>query len=153
MADSLHEHDNAPAAMLAKQLEQLDQQLAAGSERMRERRAQHHAALSQVKVARAGASDLSWELADLEQRLRDLQEQRAGPRDPLLEREFASITGQRGVLEEQVLAQMLLVDELAARAAAEEQALIAEDRAWADHAAVLQAEHDQISALLEHAIG
>jgi chromosome segregation ATPase len=151
MADSIHKHNNSPAE-LAKQLEELEQQLAAGSARMRERRAQHHAALGQVKVARAGASDLSWELADLEQRLRDLQEQRAGPRDPLLEREFASISGQRGALEEQVLAQMLLVDELAARAAADEQALAVDEQAWAAREAALNTEHDQIAALLEHTI-
>ena len=62
---------------------------------MAKQRAQCQAALREVKLARAAASDRSWDLADVEQRLRDLKEQREGPGDPLLEREIASLTGRR----------------------------------------------------------
>jgi predicted nucleic acid-binding Zn-ribbon protein len=149
MANTAHKHDHLPVQALVDRLAQLEQQLAQGQAYLSEGRARHHSALSEVKIARAAASDLSWELADLEQRLRDLQEQREGPGDQLLERELASVAGRRAALEEQVLAQMLLVDELAARAAAEERALAAEEQALAARMTELSAERERIVALLE----
>jgi hypothetical protein len=85
----------------------------------------------------------------LEQRIRELAEQRGGPADPLLERELASIAGRRSALEERVLAQLLSVDELLKRSNAEEQALLAEERAWAEREARLLGERARIAGLLE----
>jgi predicted nucleic acid-binding Zn-ribbon protein len=138
-----HEYERPEALQAA--LAKLDQELAAGQAHIHERRARRHAAAGALKSARAQASDLSWELEDLEQRLRDLTAQREGPGDPLLDRELASITTRRAEQEERVLAQLLLVDELMARVAAEEQALADEERAWASHQRELAVERDRIA--------
>jgi len=103
---------------------------------------------SQLKNERAVASDLAWELEDLEQRMRDLAEQRGGPVDTLLERELSSIAQRRAALEEQVLAQLMRVDELLARKDAEEQALIAEERAWAVREEELRTKRGRLAELL-----
>ncbi|HEX9371436.1 MAG TPA: hypothetical protein VF897_10530 [Roseiflexaceae bacterium] len=137
-------HDNQTAQALAETLARLDHELAAEMARVREREVERDTALSQLKSARAAASDLSWELEDLEQRLSDLKAQREGPRDPLLERELSSLASRRAALEERVLAQMLLVDELATRAKAAQRALAAEQQA----SAALLAERERITALL-----
>jgi hypothetical protein len=78
----------------------------------------------------------------LEQRLRELNEQREGPGDPLLEREIAQLTTQRTQREERVLTQLLLVDELIERAEIEEQALALAQEDWAVREAALLAERD-----------
>ena len=148
MTDTAREHDNLPAQLLTEALARVERELAQGRARLAEHHAHHQAALKDIKTARGVASDLSWELADLEQRLRDLQEQHEGPGDLLLEREIASIAGQRVALEERVLAQMLLVDDLAAQSAAQEQALIAAEQGWAVREAALLAERDRIAAAL-----
>jgi hypothetical protein len=144
MAELDHAHDNMTADRLAEALEQLQQQLAEGSERLTKQRAQCQATLREVKLARAAASDSSWDLAEVEQRLRDLKEQREGPGDLLLEREIAHLTGQRAKLEERVLTQLLLVDELIARTHVEEQALASAEQDWAILEATLIAEHDRL---------
>src|SRR5262245_58480388 len=95
------------AAMLADALSTFDRELAARQEQHRMLRAELHALASQLKSERAVASDLAWELEDLEQRIRDLAEQRGGPVDTLLERELSSIAQRRAALEEQVLAQLM----------------------------------------------
>jgi hypothetical protein len=140
MADTAREYDNLTPAALTEALARLDHELAQGYARLAEHHAQRQEALRGLKSARGVASDLSWELADLEQHLRDLQDQREGPGDALLEREIASVAARRAALEEQVLAQMLLVDELVARTNAEEQALNAEEREWTTRAAEMTAE-------------
>ena len=112
---------------------------------MAQQRAQYQATLREAKLARAAASDSSWDLADVEQRLRDLTEQREGPGDLLLEREIAHLAGRRAKLEERVLTQLLLVDELIARAQVEEQALASAEQDWAMREATLIAERDHIS--------
>ncbi len=145
MAKLEHIHDNIRAGQLSEALEQLQQQLATGSARLTKQRAQYQATLREAKLARAAASDYSWDLADLEQRLRDLNQQREGPGDPLLEREITHLTGQHTQLEERVLMQLLLVDELIARAHVEEQALASAEHDWAIHEAELIAERDHIS--------
>jgi hypothetical protein len=139
------EHEHMPRRQRAEALAKLEQELAEGQARLDERRARHQQTNGELKSARALASDLSWELADLEQRLRDLEAQRDGPGDPLLDRELASMAGRRAELEERVLAQMLLVDELASRVAAEEQALAGAEHAWALRRQALAAEHDQLA--------
>ena len=145
MAKLDHAHDNMAADRLAEALEQLQQQLAEGSARLTNQRAQCQASRREVKLARAAASDSSWDLADVEQRLRDLEDRREGPGDPLMEREIAHLTGQRAKLEERVLTQLLLVDDLIVRTHAEEQALASAEQDWARREATLIAERDYIS--------
>ena len=144
MAESARGHNQLTNPVSAEARERLEQQLSQGRARLAEQHAQRHDALRELKLARAAASDFSWELADVEQRLRDLKEQREGPGDPLMEREIASLNGSRAALEERVLAQMLLVDDLVARAAAAEQALAAAGQEWAAREAALLAERDRI---------
>jgi hypothetical protein len=145
MAELDHAHDNMTVARLAEALEQLQQQLAEGSARLTKQRAQYQAMLHEVKLARAAASDSSWDLADVEQRLNDLKEQREGPGDLLMEREIAHLTGRRAKLEERVLTQLLLVDDLIARTQVEEQALASAEQDWAMREAILIAKRDHIS--------
>jgi predicted nucleic acid-binding Zn-ribbon protein len=135
-------------AALADSLRMLDRELAAGRERRQALREQYRALDSDVKSARALASDLAWEVEDLEQRMRDLAEQRGGPADPLLEREIASIAGRLAALEERMLAQMLQVDDLLARKQAAEQAMNDEERAWSAREPELTAERDRIASQL-----
>jgi hypothetical protein len=144
MAKSVRDHNHTSGAARAQAMEQLEQQLARGRARLAEQQAQRQAVLRELKLARAAASDLSWELADVEQRLRDLKEQREGPEDPLMEREIASLTSRRAALEERVLTQMLLVDDLVARDGAAGLALAAAEREWAAREAALLAERDRI---------
>jgi hypothetical protein len=144
------EHECLQPEALREALSRLDQDLATGRVSLKDRRARRHAATGALKSARAQASDLSWELEDLEQRLRDLTMQREGPGDPLLDRELASIAARRAELEERVLAQLLLVDDLATHAAAEEQALIDEEHAWSSREPALTAERDRIAAQLHN---
>jgi hypothetical protein len=136
------------ASQLAEALDQIQQQLAEGRTRLTKQRAQCHALLREVKLARAAASDRSWELADVEQRLRDLNEQREGPGDLLMEREIAHLTSRRTKLEEDVLAHLLLVDDLSAQAQAAEQALAVAAQEWATREATLIVEHDYIAQLI-----
>jgi hypothetical protein len=144
MAESAHDHNQTSGITGAEAVERLEQQLARGRARLAEQQAQRQVALRELKLARAAASDLSWELADVEQRLRDLKEQREGPEDPLMEREIASLTGRRAALEERVLRQMLLVDDLVVRAGAADQALAAAEQEWAAREAALIAVRDRI---------
>src|SRR5215216_5459503 len=99
-------YENLPEVELAAMLERLDGELAIGQAQLTERRGKQRAAISELKGMRAALSDLSWELEELEQRLRDLRTQPEGPDDPLAEREITSLLGKRAVLEERVLAQM-----------------------------------------------
>jgi hypothetical protein len=148
MAESARKYNNQIDAMRLAALKEIEHELADALARLDEQRDQRQAAIRELKLARAVASDLSWELADLEQRLRDLKEQREGPGDPLLEREIASLSAARAVLEERVLGQMLLVDDLVARAASLEQALFLIEQAWAEREATLLAERDRIAELI-----
>ena len=151
MAGTDHAHNDMTRgerlteARLTEALEQIQQQLAEGSARLAEQRAQWQALIRDLKLARGAANDSSWELADLEQRLRELNEQREGPGDPLMEREIAQLSGQRAKLEERVLTQLLLVDDLIARTQAEEQALALAEKDWAAREAALIAERDRLS--------
>jgi hypothetical protein len=144
MAEQDRAHNNTAADQLAEPLEQIQQQLTAGSARVAQLRAQWQATLREAKLARAATSDTSWDLADVEQRLRELADQREGPDDLLMEREIARLAGQRVQLEERVLAQLLLVDELNARVQIEEQALASAEADWALREKVLITERDQL---------
>jgi hypothetical protein len=148
MTDTARENDNLPAHMLTEALARVEQELAQGRAGLTDQYAQHQVALRAIRIARGTASDLSWELADLEQRLRDLQEQHQGSGDLLLEREIVSIANQRAALEERVLAQMLLVDDLVAQSAHQEQLLAAAEQDWAAREGALIAERDRIAAAL-----
>ena len=144
MAELDHAHDNTTADKLAEALEQLQQQLTEGSARLAKQHAQYQAMVREAKLARAAASDRSWDLADVEQRLRDLKEQREGPGDPLMEREIANLTARCAQLEERVLTQLLLVDDLIARMHVEQQALASAEQDWAAREATLLAERDRL---------
>lgn len=133
---------------LVRHLERLNQLLEQGRAELARLREGLNTIRGQLKSARAHASDLAWELADLEHQLHDLRQRREGPGDLLLERELASMTQRHAAFEEQALAQMLHVDELAARYAAEEQALADRERAWAASEAELLAEHQRLTRLL-----
>lgn len=146
MAEQDHAHDNITVDRLTNALEQIQKQLAEGSAHVAQQRAQWQAMLREVKLARAAANDSSWELADVEQRLHELAEQREGPGDPLLEREIAHLTGQRAKLEEHVLTLLLLVDDLSVRTQSEEQALASIEQDWFQREAVLIAERDRLEA-------
>jgi hypothetical protein len=135
-------------AALANMLEKLDRELSEGRERELLLRAQHSELVGQLKSGRERASDLAWELEDLEQRLRDLADQRGGPIDPLLERELTSMAGQRMALEEQLLTELLRIDELLASIAAGEQALDTQERLWLAREQALIAERERIASLL-----
>ena len=144
MAATDQAHDSSTGEQTGEAIERIQQQLAEGSARVAQQRAQWQAVLRELKLARAAANDSSWELADLEQRLRELNEQREGPGDPLLEREIAQLTAQRAQREERVLTQLLQVDDLLARAQIEEQALALAQQDWAMREATLRAERDQL---------
>ena len=144
MAELDNAHDNMTADRLAEALEQIQQQLAEGSARLTKQRMRCQATLREVKLARAAASDSSWDLADVEQRLRDLKEQREGPGDLLMEREIAHLMARRAKLEERVLTQLLLVDDLIARTHVEEQALASAEQDWGIREATLITERDRL---------
>jgi len=146
MAEQDPTPNNSTANRLIAALEQIQQQLAEGSAHAAQQRAQCQAMRREVKLARAAANDSTWELADVEQRLRELSEQREGPDDLLLEREIAHLTGQRAKLEERVLTQLMLVDDLIARAQIEEQALVSAEQDWRMREAALIAERERLEA-------
>jgi cell division protein FtsB len=146
-------YENLSGRELAEALERLNQELAAGRAQLDQRRIEQRTAIGRLKSMRGALSDLAWELEELEQRLRDLQAQREGPSDPLAEREIASIRGRRAVLEEQLLTQMLLVDELAATIAAEEQQLAIASDEWGARETRLVAERERITTLLARKTG
>ena len=143
MRDSARGHNNRTETMRIPMLEEIERELADARTHLAEQREQRQAAIRELKHARAVASDLSWELADLEQRLNDLKAQREGPGDPLVEREIASLSAARAALEERVLGQMLLVDELGGRAELLEQALSLAEQILAECQAKLSAERDR----------
>ena len=138
MAEKASVDDNITADRLAEELEQIEQQLV-------KQRAQYQSLLREARLARAAANDSSWELADVEQRLRELAEQREGPSDPLLEREIVQLTRQSVQLEERVLTQLLQVDELIERAQIEELALASAQHDWAVREAALRAARDRLA--------
>jgi methylthioribose-1-phosphate isomerase len=139
---------DSPAA-LADTLAALERALAEGRAELEALRARHQRALGQLKSERAHATDLAWELEELELRLRDLQSQREGPDDPLLERELASVARRRAEMEELVLAQMIQIDELVTQCAADELALAERERAWAACETRLVAERERVAGLLQ----
>jgi len=138
MAEKASVDDNITADRLAEELKQIEQQLV-------KQRAQYQALLREAKLARAAVNDSSWELADVEQRLRELAEQREGPGDPLLEREIVQLTRQCAQLEERVLTQLLQVDELIERAQIEELALASAQHDWAVREAALRAARNRLT--------
>jgi len=146
--ESSSEREQSSAAKLAATLAQIEREIAEGQARLRDRQLRQRAAISQLKGVRGALSDMAWELEELERRLGELQAQREGPDDPLVERELASMRGRRAALEEQLLAIMLQADQLAAEIAAEEQALAEANRVWAAHEAGLSSEHQQLAELL-----
>jgi predicted nucleic acid-binding Zn-ribbon protein len=77
--------------------------------------------LRRYRLENERLSDLSWELADLELRLRELREQRADGGDVLLDREVQSLEQRHHQLEDHVLEQMLRTDELGRQSPAAQQ--------------------------------
>lgn len=134
---------------LQRYLADLDQALEQGRTAIDALYAHRKELLGLLKNARERANDLAWELEEIEQRLRDLEQQTGGTPDLLLERELASVAKQRAVIEEQALMQMLLVDELTARWKAEELELSEQEPPWEERKAALLAERERITALLD----
>jgi len=77
--------------------------------------ARRHATLSELKSARARASDIAWDIADLEYQLNELYTKRGDTADTQLEQQISGLLSRRTDLEEQSLAQMLSIDELTKR--------------------------------------
>ncbi len=98
-----------------------------------------------LKRARATLSDAAWELEEIEQRLRDLAAEPAGPRDPLLERELAVLRERRAATEEYALQQMFAVEQLAAEVQAAEHTHAATAQAWATREKVLERARARLS--------
>jgi len=142
------DHSDKRAA-LAAALGQLEQALTQARAELAPLRAEIQRARSQLKSERAHATDLAWELEELELRLRDLRVQHAAATDPLQAHMIASVAERCVVLEEQALTQLIRVDELAAQCAAAEQALTERERAWAAREAQLNAECERIRTLLQ----
>jgi predicted nucleic acid-binding Zn-ribbon protein len=82
-----------------------------------------------LKHERGHATDLQWELDEVETRLRELMAQEhEGPSDPLVARELAVLREQRNQLEDQALAQMERVEHLVGE-------LTDADRIWHERSA------------------
>jgi hypothetical protein len=139
---------NMPA-MYNVALAAITRALEEGQARMLVLRQRYSMLHGRLKSARAYASDLAWELEELELRLRDLQAPRAGPIDALLEQEVAGLLRHRAELEEQALAQLLEVDELSKQCAAAEQGLATQARTWAAREAELTGERDRLLQLAQ----
>lgn len=146
--ETTHSLEHSSNADLAGALARVERELAEGRARAESDQLRQRALRSRLKHDRGLVSDLEWELEDLEARLRDLQAQHQGPADPLAERELVALGRQRVALEEQALRQMLEIDALAAEVGEAERALAEALRAWAQRAAELQHEHQQITRLL-----
>lgn len=99
--------------------------------------------LSELKSARARAADLEWELEDTERYLHDLEAQREGPVDRLLEREIGNLHKKLSALEEQVLGQLLQIDSLTERYAAHEHTRADRERLMGQLTTALQAALEQ----------
>jgi predicted nucleic acid-binding Zn-ribbon protein len=105
---------------------------------------------SRLKHERAQSSDLQWELADLELRLRTLEEQEAGgPSDLLVARELVMLREGCARLEEQVLRELERIAELEVQLAEAERTYEQRATAWSMREPELQARIDQLGRELE----
>lgn len=145
------------------QLQQLDRQLADLLQRRAELETELraggavHALYEQrrelsgrLKLERGQASDLHWELDELETRLRELMAtEREGPNDPLAARELALLREQRNQLEDRVLEQMEHVDRVARELAEADTLWRERSLEWATREPALREELDALMAKLE----
>lgn len=136
---------NPAADARAQTLARVERALALGRAAHADHERQQRARRDTLKQARATLSDAAWELEEVEQRLRDLADEPAGPRDPLLERELAVLRERRAAAEEYALQQMFTVEQLAAEVQAAERAHAAAAAAWAAREKVLERARARLS--------
>ncbi len=150
-------------AQLFTQLQVIDQRLAsyarerevlltefAERDTLQTLRNQRRELASQLKSERAHSSDKQWELADLELRLRTLEEQEAdGPSDPLAARELVMLRERCAQLEEQVLRQLEHIAKLEAQLVEVERTYEQRASAWSVREPELQTRIDQLGRELE----
>ena len=105
---------------------------------------------SRLKQERARASDLQWELDEIEARLRELAVQEGeGPSDPLVARELAMLREQRNQLEDQALEQMERVETLVHELTDADMAWHERSAAWAQREPELRQEWDRLTEAVE----
>lgn len=105
---------------------------------------------SRLKHERGRNSDLQWELEDLEERLRGLEEiDHDGPSDPLIARELTLLRERRAQLEDLVLHQLDTIAALEYDLAAGEAQLTEATAAWFEREPQLQADLDRLGDALE----
>ena len=142
----------SPAADAGMQaLARVTRALALGRATHAARERQQRARRDALKQARASLSDAAWELEEVEQRLRDLAAEPAGPRDPLLERELALLKQRRAAAEEHALQQMFAAEQIAAEVQAAEREFHQAADAWAAREHILERARARLSAELAQA--
>jgi predicted nucleic acid-binding Zn-ribbon protein len=101
---------------------------------------------SRLKHERGRASDLQWELDEIEARLRELAAQEGeGPSDPLVARELAMLREQRNHFEDQALEQMERVETLVHELTDADIAWQQHSAAWAEREPGLRQEWDRLT--------
>ena len=109
-----------------------------------------HERSSQLKYERGRASDLHWELEEIELRLRTLSAQnQEGPSDPLVARELALLRDTRDQLEDQALLQMERVAQIEREFVEVDGAWQRQRAEWAEREPVLRAEWERLTGALE----
>lgn len=141
---------NPAADTRTQALARVERALAIGRAAHATHEQQQRARRDTLKQARATLSDAAWELEEVEQRLRDLADEPAGPRDPLLERELAALKQRRAAAEEYALQQMFAVEQLAAEVQAAERKHTAAAETWTAREKVLERARARLSAELAH---
>jgi len=136
-------------AELKQRMVSLDDQLREGIA-VRALYEQRREVSGQLKHERGRATDLQWELDEIETRLRDLQTQEhGGPSDPLVARELSMLREQRDQLETQALEQMERVEQLVGELTDADTAWRERSVAWAEREPQLRDELEQVMRQLE----
>jgi predicted nucleic acid-binding Zn-ribbon protein len=105
---------------------------------------------SRLKQERGRATDLQWELDEIEARLRELAvQEREGPSDPLVARELAMLREQRNQLEDQALEQMERVETLVQELTDADTAWHERSAAWTQREPELRQEWDRLTEMVE----
>jgi hypothetical protein len=105
---------------------------------------------SQLKHERGRATDLQWELDEIETRLRELgAQEHEGPSDPLVARELAVLRERRSQFEDRTLEQMERVDLAVSALASADTEWLARSEAWAAREPELRRESETLVETLE----
>ncbi len=135
--------------VLKQRMLSLDEQLREGAavRALYERRRE---VSGRLKHERGRATELQWELDEIETRLRDLQTQeQEGPSDPLVARELSLLREQRDQLETQALEQMERVEQLVGELTDADSAWRERSVAWTEREPGLRDELEQVMRQLE----